>query len=247
MIWDFITHPFQLTTIPIFASFVFIDYKFFYSFSIMIKIQTFIFSPFSENTFLLYDETGECVIIDAGCYEPYEKKELQDFVLREKLKPVRLLNTHCHIDHIFGNKFVSETFGIEVEAHKEELFNLSNAGQVSKMYGIRGFEPSPSPTRFLDGGSEIIFGKSKMDVLFVPGHAPGHLAFVNREQKFVICGDVLFYGSIGRTDFPGCSHEGLISSIKDQLFPLGDDFRVLSGHGEETTIGFERKNNPFLQ
>lgn len=213
----------------------------------MITIHTFIFSPFSENTYVLYDETKECIIIDPGCYEQSEKLELVDFISKNKLKPVRLLNTHCHIDHVFGNKFVADTFGLKPEAHKEELFNLKHSEAVSQMYGLSGYENSPLPSIFLSEADVIEFGNSELEILFVPGHAPGHIAFASKAQKFVISGDVLFYGSIGRTDFPGCSHEDLIKSIKTKLFPLGDDFRVFSGHGPQTNIGFERKNNPFLQ
>lgn len=213
----------------------------------MITIHSFIFSPFSENTYLLFDETRECIIIDPGCYEQPEKLELLDFISKEKLKPVKLLNTHCHIDHIFGNKFVSETFGLKLEAHKEELFNLKHSVQVSQMYGLGKYEESPLPSVFLSEEDVVEFGNSKLEILLVPGHAPGHIAFVSKEQKFIISGDVLFYGSIGRTDFPGCSHEDLIKSIKTKLFSLGDDFKVFSGHGPATNTGFERKNNPFLQ
>lgn len=212
----------------------------------MIIIHQFTFSPFSENTYILFDESKECVVIDPGCYEPSEKQELSDFISDKKLTPVKLLNTHCHIDHIFGNKYVSEKYSLKPEAHPEEMFNLKYAGQVAELYGITAFEPSPSPAVFLKEGDIIRFGNSVLDIIFVPGHAPGHIAFVNREQKFVIGGDVLFYGSIGRTDFPGCSHEALLNSIKTNFFSLGDDFRVLPGHGQETTIGFEKKNNPFL-
>lgn len=212
----------------------------------MITIHSFTFSPFSENTYILFDETKECIIIDPGCYEKFEKLELLDFISKEKLKPVKLLNTHCHIDHVFGNKFVAETFGLKLEAHKEELFNLKHSEQAAQLFGIQNFEPSPAPSVFLNEGDIIEFGVSKLEILFVPGHAPGHIAFVSKEQKFVISGDVLFYGSIGRTDFPGCSHDALIKSIKTKLFPLGDDYGVFSGHGPETNIGFERKNNPFL-
>ncbi len=213
----------------------------------MISIQSFTFNPFSENTYILYDESGECIIIDPGCYEAFEKSELLDFVVQKKLKPVRLINTHCHIDHIFGNKFSAETFGLKLEANKEELFNLKHSEQAAKLYGIQGYEPSPQPIVFLNEGDKISFGNSELEILFVPGHSPGHLAFVCKKQKFIIGGDVLFYGSIGRTDFPGCSHEALIKSIKTKFFLLEDDFRVLSGHGPETNIGFEKKNNPFLQ
>lgn len=213
----------------------------------MITVQPFVFSPFSENTYVLFDETKDCVIIDPGCYEESERKELIDFISLWKLKPVRLLNTHCHLDHIFGNKFIFETFDLKPEIGIEELFNLQHSEQAAQLYGISGFQRSPQPSVFLKEGDKVKFGKSELEVLSVPGHAPGHLAFVSRVQKFAIVGDVLFYGSIGRTDFPGCSHEALIKSIKTKLFTLEDDFKVYSGHGPETTIGFERKNNPFLQ
>jgi hydroxyacylglutathione hydrolase len=212
----------------------------------MIQIKTFCFNPFQENTYILFDETKECVIIDPGCYYPEEEKELSDFIADNKLIPKKLLNTHCHIDHVFGNKYVADTYSIGLEMHKLDLFNLENVKTVSEMYGINGYKNSPMPVNFLDEGITVSFGNSAMNVLFTPGHAPGHITFVLKEQKAIISGDVLFYGSVGRTDFPGCSHEDLISSIKNKLFPLGDDFTVYCGHGPKTNIGFEKQNNPFI-
>ena len=212
----------------------------------MIKIKTFAFNPFQENTYLLFDETGECAIIDPGCYDDFEEKELTAFIEEKKLKPVKLLNTHCHIDHIFGNKFISDKYKLGLEIHKLDLVVLKRAEDACKLYGIPGYEVSPEPEKFIDEGDEIFFGKSKLEILFVPGHAPGHIAFVNKEQRFIIGGDVLFYGSIGRTDFPGCDHDALIRSIKNKFYTLGDDFQVMPGHGPDTNIGFEKKNNPFV-
>ena len=213
----------------------------------MITIHYFAFSPFQENTYALHDETKECVIIDPGCYDDLERNELVAYIADNGLTPVRLLNTHCHIDHVFGNKFVSDKYGLSPILHKLDLPTLmAMAPGAAKMYGLE-LEPSPEPKEFIEEGDVIEFGNSKLDVLFTPGHAPGHVVFVCHEQKFVINGDVLFQGSIGRTDFPGCSHEDLIQSIKTKMFTLGDDYQVYTGHGPSTNIAFEKANNPFLQ
>jgi len=212
----------------------------------MIEIKSFAFNPFSENTFLLYDETKECVIVDPGCYEDHEKEELSSFIKDNTLKPVRLINTHCHIDHVLGVKYIIESYGLDFQFHKMEMPIFESTEMVAQMYGIPNVEMPIAPSSFLDETDVVEFGVSKLDILFVPGHSPGHIAFVNKDQKFVISGDVLFYGSIGRTDLPGGEHKTLIDSIKSKLLPLGDDFVVHSGHGPATNIGFERENNPFL-
>ncbi len=212
----------------------------------MIQIKSFEFNPFSENTFLLYDETKECVIVDPGCYENHEKEELSSFIKDNALKPVRLINTHCHIDHVLGVKYIMESYGLDFHFHKKEMPIFESTEMVAQMYGIPNVEMPIAPSAFLDETDVVEFGVSKLDILFVPGHSPGHIAFVNKDQKFVISGDVLFYGSIGRTDLPGGEHKTLIDSIKSKLLPLGDDFVVHSGHGPATNIGFERENNPFL-
>jgi len=213
----------------------------------MINIHSFIFNPFEENTYILYDETKECIIIDPGCYEKPEQEELADFIEKQELKPVRLLNTHCHLDHVFGNKFVADQYGLEVEMNELELPVLQNVPAAAQLYGIPNVEISSEPAKSLNEGDVIEFGNSKLDILFIPGHSPGHIVFYDKDQKFVIAGDVLFYGSIGRTDLPGGDHDTLISNIKEKLFALGDDFRIYSGHGPTTNIGFERESNPFLQ
>jgi hydroxyacylglutathione hydrolase len=211
----------------------------------MISIHYFTFGPFQENTYVLFDESKECIVIDPGCYDTAERAELAAFIDDKKLKPVRLINTHCHLDHVFGNAFVATTYNLKLEINKLDQPVLDSFLNTCRLYGLNA-EPSPAPSVYLNEGDIVKFGNSTLEILFTPGHSPGSITFYNREQKFMIAGDVLFYGSIGRTDLPGGNFETLISSIKDKLFPLGDDFKVYSGHGPETNIGFERKNNPFL-
>lgn len=212
----------------------------------MISIQHFVFSPFAENTYVLFDETKECVVIDPGCQTKYEQEILANFIDDNDLKPVKLLNTHCHIDHVFGNQFIKETYQVKLYMHQLDVQTLKSNHFVAKMYNIQPFIES-EPDVFVEEGEKIQFGHSELDILFVPGHAPGHIAFVSQAQRFTISGDVLFKMSIGRTDFPNCSHEDLMNSIKNKMLPLGDDFMIYSGHGPVTTIGFERENNPFLR
>jgi len=211
----------------------------------MITIDCFTFNGFQENTYVLRDETNECVIIDPGCYTSSEQQELVNFIKTNGLTPVKLLNTHCHIDHILGNNFVASTFNLRLSMHEKDLPVLHATTEYGHLYGFT-VDKSPEPSEFLDEGDVVKFGNSQLDVLFVPGHAPGHIVFVNHEQKFAINGDVLFYGSIGRTDLPGGDHETLINSIKTKMFALGDDYTIYTGHGPSTTIGFEKANNPFL-
>lgn len=211
----------------------------------MISIKSFVFGPFQENTYILYDETKECIIIDPGCYDNRERAELDGFIEDNKLKPVKLINTHCHLDHVFGNGFVADTYTLKLEINKQDQPVLDSYLMSAKMYGLNA-APSPQPSVFLNEGDIISFGNSTLEILFTPGHSPGSITFYNREQQVMIAGDVLFYGSIGRSDLPGGNSATLISSIKNKLFPLGDNYTVYSGHGPSTTIGFERKNNPFL-
>jgi len=211
----------------------------------MITIKSLTFGPFQENTYVLFDETKECIIIDPGCYDDEERAELTDFIQKNGLVPVRLLNTHCHIDHVFGNNFAATKYQLKLEINKLDLPILNSLMTVAKIYNFSA-EPSPEPSAFLNEGDVVTFGHSSLELLFTPGHSPGSITFYNREQKFMIAGDVLFYGSIGRTDLPGGNHKTLIDTIKNKLFPLGDDFTVYNGHGPSTNIGFERNHNPFL-
>jgi hydroxyacylglutathione hydrolase len=211
----------------------------------MITVHFFTFSPFGENTYILCDETNQCVIIDPGCYDNRERAELVDFITTKKLTPVKLLNTHCHLDHVFGNAFVAETYKLQVEAHKNEKPILEAFLRTASMYDLNA-EASPEIAVFLNEGDKIIFGNSSLEILFTPGHSPGSITFYNREQQFMVSGDVLFNRSIGRSDLPGGNHDTLIDSIQLKLFPLGDEFKVYSGHGPATTIGSERVNNPYI-
>ncbi|MBA2421605.1 MAG: MBL fold metallo-hydrolase [Chitinophagales bacterium] len=211
----------------------------------MIKVQSLVFNDFLENTYILWDETKECLIIDPGCYYANESGDLKKFIEGKALKPILLLNTHCHIDHIFGNRFVKETFQVRFAAHEKEVAGLNGAVAIGKMYGIH-LTPSPQPDDFLNEGDIIRFGNSSLDVLFTPGHSPGSISFYSFPDKFIIGGDVLFQGSIGRTDLPGGDYDTLMQSINDKILPLPDDVTVYNGHGSSTTIGAERKENPFV-
>ncbi len=211
----------------------------------MISIQSFTFGPFQENTYVLFDDTKECIIIDPGCYDDAERTELAAFIDSQKLKPVKLINTHCHLDHVFGNGFIADKYKLKLEINKFDQPVLDAYLTSCSLYGLNA-EPSPAPSVYLNEGDIVSFGNSTLEILFTPGHSPGSITFYNKEQKFMIAGDVLFYGSIGRTDLPGGNYETLINNIKNKLFTLGDDFKVYSGHGPETNIGFERVNNQFL-
>ena len=211
------------------------------------KIKRFVFNPFQENAFVLYDESKECVIIDPGCYEKEEEIELENFISENGLKPVALLNTHCHIDHILGNQFVADKWGVELQMHKKDLPLLKNAGGVSKMYGFENYSGSPYPKHFLEDGNIFSFGESELEVLFTPGHAPGHICFYSEKNNLIISGDVIFQMSIGRTDLPFGDYDTLIKSITEKIFPLPGETQIYCGHGATTVLSYEREHNPFLQ
>ena len=211
------------------------------------EIHQITFNTFQENTFILWDNTGDCIIIDPGCYEKNEELELVDFINKNNLNPVKLINTHCHIDHILGNKFVSEKWDLELYMNKIDLPLLEGAGDIAKMYGFKNYKGSPYPKHYLEEGDILEFGESKLEILFTPGHAPGHICLFNKEEGFIVSGDVLFNGSIGRTDLPGGDFDTLIESIKTKLMTLQDETIVYCGHGPSTSIGRERLSNPFLQ
>lgn len=204
------------------------------------------FNPFQENTYLVYDETKECAIFDPGCYTEEEQAELRDRIEALGLRPVRLINTHCHIDHVFGNSYVADAYGLPLEIHHGELPVLESVPEHARFFGIALPHPSPAPGRFIAAGEIITFGQTELRALLTPGHSPASLSFYCAADRFILAGDVLFQGSIGRTDLPGGDYRTLIASIRDQLLPLGDDVTVYPGHGPETTIGYERRHNPFL-
>ena len=210
------------------------------------NIKIFSFNQFFENTFIISDSTNECIIIDPGCYDKNEKQILQDYILANNLVPTRLINTHCHIDHILGNNFVSKTWDLELEIHHKDIDLLKNSKNVADLYGFVNYENSPIANKFLVEGDIIEFGKSKLEVLFTPGHAPGHISLYSKNENFIISGDVLFNNSIGRTDLPGGNYNTLIDTIKSKFLCLEDSTVVYCGHGPSTTVGKERINNPFL-
>jgi len=208
-------------------------------------IAVFPFNAFQENTYVLFDDTLECAIIDPGCNSSEEEKMLSDFIESKGLKPVLLLNTHCHIDHVLGNKYVANKYGLELTSHKDEKVVLDANAMVANMYGVQ-YTLSPDITQFLDEGDKVSFGQTTLDVLFTPGHSPASISFFHKDSKQLIAGDVLFQNSIGRTDLPGGDMDTLISSIKTKYYPLGNDVVVYPGHGPSTTIGEEKSSNPFL-
>ncbi len=210
------------------------------------QIQKFTFNYFSENTYLLYDETLKCAIIDPGCCNKEEENALKIFIASKNLKPILLLNTHCHIDHILGNAFVADTYNLDLHIHKKDLEVLNTGIIVADRYGIP-YHPSPDAKVFLEDGETIRFGNTSLDIIFTPGHSPGSICFINHENKSVIGGDVLFQGSIGRTDLPGGDFETLANSIRTKLYTLPDGYTVYPGHGDKTSIGIEKISNPFVK
>lgn len=212
----------------------------------MISVKKFVFSPFSENTYILFDETKECVIIDAGCYTQAEKETLKSFIVSNNLKVISLLQTHAHLDHVFGAAYVKRNFNVKMYLHKLDIPILADVEKRCQTWGIEGYEPVEAD-EYIEEGDIIKFGNSQLEVIHVPGHAPGHVAFISHADKIIMGGDCLFKNSIGRTDFPLCSHTDLINSIKNKFFMLPDDYVVYAGHMDETTIGFEKKTNPYLK
>lgn len=212
----------------------------------MIKVEHFTFNPFAENTYVLSNEKDEALIIDPGCYFTEEEKMLQNYITTKRLKPLLLLNTHCHLDHVFGNNWVHKTYGLELHLHEGEVVVLETAPASGNLYGL-GFTNYKGPLHFLKEGDEIVFGDNKLKVLFTPGHSPASVCFYCEAQHFIIGGDVLFRESIGRFDLPGGNEEVLYKSIREKLYVLPDETIVYPGHGEPTTIGHEKKFNPFVR
>ncbi len=211
----------------------------------MITVKVFEFSPIQENTYLLYNEAKNCIIIDPGCYTQEERDELYQFIKSNELIPMLLLNTHGHLDHVFGNKFVAETFQLIPHIHPLEKELLAYAPVSGLMYNLP-FDHYEGELIYLEAGQSIILDTDELKVLFTPGHSPGSVSFYCEKQNFVISGDVLFKNSVGRTDLPGGNHEILIQSIKNQLLVLPEDTVVYSGHGVKTTIGEEKRGNGYL-
>lgn len=210
-----------------------------------ITIEKFTFNGFQENTYVLHDGS-HCVIIDPGCYTSDEQTVLFSFIEENNLEPSAVLLTHAHIDHVLGCAAVLNRYSIDFYIHEGDLTTLSSVPNYAHLYGFPGYTPPSEPTHILKGGETLTFGSMTFNVIFAPGHAPGHVVYYNEEQSFVINGDVLFNGSFGRTDLPGGSLEVLKKSIKEQLFTLPDNTRVYCGHGPETFIGQEKQTNAIL-
>jgi len=211
----------------------------------MTKIKTLTFNAFQVNTYVLYDETRECLIIDPACYESHEKKQLADFIRKEQLTVKGILYTHAHIDHILGNNFAVEQFGPVTQMHRDSLPFMEGSREYGKVFGFDTETPL-LPERFLEDQETIAYGNQQIKALLTPGHAAGSLCFYNEKEGFVMVGDVLFSSSIGRTDLPTGDYALLISSITEKLLSLPDTVKVYPGHGPATTIGHERRHNPFL-
>lgn len=212
----------------------------------MFQIKTFTFNPVQENTYVLFNEQNECIIIDPGCYFDAEKEELKSFITSHKLTPKILLNTHCHLDHVFGNKFIAEEYKLTLNAHVLEKQMLDMAPASGLMFDLP-FDNYQGELIYLKEGDVVSLGNDHLEVIHAPGHSPGSICFYCKKQNFIIGGDVLFQNSIGRTDLPFGNHQDLISSIREKLFKLPADVKVYPGHGSPTTIGAEIKDNPFLQ
>ncbi len=208
-------------------------------------IKKFTFNSFQENTYIISDN-NKCMIIDPGCNTKAEENILAEYILSNNLSPVELINTHCHLDHIFGNNFIANKYNLTPKMHKKDLPLLTNAVNIAKQYHVH-LSPPPLNVKFIDENDSIQLGETLWQVIFTPGHAPGHICLFNKAYNKIIAGDVLFYMSIGRTDLPLCNHEDLINSIKQKLFNLDDTVEVYCGHGQNTSIGFEKEHNPFLK
>jgi hydroxyacylglutathione hydrolase len=210
----------------------------------MLSIQTFVFNPFSENTYVVSDETGTAVIIDPGCYEMEEQNELDEYIASKRLSVQYLLNTHCHIDHVLGNYHVKKKYQVPLLMHTREENVLRAVNTYAPNYGFNGYQETTAD-QFIHEGEVISFGETTWDVLFLPGHAPGHVGFYDKKEGVIFSGDVLFDGSIGRTDLPGGDYDTLIQSIREKMFALPNEVVVYCGHGATTTIGKEKQSNPY--
>ena len=210
------------------------------------EYRIFVNNPWQENTVVLYDGTGEAAVVDCGCFGKEEEVRLQEFLQAEGLRPVLLLNTHLHPDHVFGNRFMKEVYGLDTCAAREDGFLLEHAVEFAASLGLKGVTPPPAVGEFIRHGDVVRFGESEMQVIAVGGHSPGGLCFYSERDKLLLSGDVLFAGSVGRSEYPGGNGEELLAGIRERLFVLPDEVRVIPGHGSLTSIGEEKRCNPFF-
>ena len=211
----------------------------------MLKIKSFTFNPYQENTYLIFDDSKEAVVIDPGNYEAYENESISKFIDENKLQLKKIILTHCHLDHCLGNKYLNEKYGAELLIPFDERDLYKNVENIATLFGFANYSHLDE-NKYLKEKDKIEFGDIKLDVLFLPGHSPGHLAFYFKNDNVCFSGDVLFYNSIGRTDLPGGDHDTLINSIKNKLFLLNPNTIIYPGHGQKTILKNEMKDNPFL-
>lgn len=212
----------------------------------MITVQQFTFNPVQENTYLLCHQNGNSILIDPGCYYTAEQDLLKKFIDDYNLTIIQLINTHCHLDHVFGNKWAAETFNLELFIHPLEEKLLEYAPISGTQWGL-SFENYNGKLHFINEGDTLQLDDEVLEIFHTPGHSPGSLSFYNKNHNILISGDVLFKESIGRTDLPLGDYNTLIKSIQNKLFVLPNETKVYSGHGPKTTIGHEKENNPFLK
>lgn len=212
----------------------------------MLQVHQLCFNPFQENTYIISNDSSKCWIVDPGMSTYAEQQEMLTYISSKKLHPLAIINTHAHIDHILGVDFIAQHFNIPFYIHQSELPILQNAANTAKMFGFQ-YEGVQTQAQFISEQRNFQLGADYIDILLVPGHSPGSIAFYSKEGKWVISGDALFAGGIGRSDLLMGDYETLIQSIKTQLLSLPDEIKVYSGHGEVTTISAERNHNPFLQ
>jgi hydroxyacylglutathione hydrolase len=212
----------------------------------MLTLQVFTFSPIRENTYVLFNQQRQAIIIDPGCYFTAEEEMLNNYIQSEGLQPTLLLNTHCHLDHVFGNRWVHQTYGLELHIHAGEKIVLEKAPISGENWGLP-FTNYTGPLHFLKEGDRITLGDDVLSVIETPGHSPASICFYCEAQEILIAGDVLFRESIGRTDLPGANPDVLLNSIREKLWPLPNSTAVYPGHGTATTIGHEKLHNPYLQ
>ena len=211
------------------------------------KVKNFEFNMFPVNCFVLSDETNEAVIIDAGCFYPEEKQRLKDYIESNGLTVKHVLNTHLHLDHVFGNPYLFQEYGLRPEGGEQDEFWLDKVSTMARNFGFMYDEEQPKLGKYLHEGDTVTFGNTELKVIHVPGHSQGSLVYYNEKEACLFSGDVLFEGSIGRADLAGGDYNQLIEGIRSKLFVLPEETRVYPGHGYDTSIGYEKKNNPFFR
>ena len=211
----------------------------------MLNVKIFQFNPLQENTYLIFNEEQHCMVVDPGCYSDQERQQLLQFVASKGLRPVLLVNTHCHLDHVFGNMFIHEQFGLELHIHEGEQKVLEMAPTSGLMWNLP-FDNYQGKLHFIDESLPLQLGNDRLEILFTPGHSPASISFYSQKDDLLIAGDVLFRESVGRTDLPGGNPDILAQSIRTKLYTLPNETIVYPGHGIPTTIGHEKHHNPFI-